>query len=903
MRHSLSTTILAGFRPACFIAAAMLSVAVLHGQTPDAEEGKTPPEEEKAEIKNAAFQEGLKSLKNNLPAIAVNHFSKALKDGPEKGKDWPPDQKIIIQQLLAESLVRNGKSAEALDLYSRLPAAVENNYWASIALIQQGAFTRALHWLSRIPDGDETWDMPANEARAYIADSLNNQRMLQASLEKLIHSGDPVTAKRSRIWLANCLYHQGKINEAYNTISPLIAPSSEPSGSELPKNTQSARNTLQAFAELTEARILTRQGKLNDARLIAARLSDNKNLSRKVRDLSQVALAVNELENEKTGAATTAPPAGTQSGEDMLLSFISSRPDSTMLADAFNALLREKTFEKNPQALEQLVSWASQSDSTRQPWAAYSLAETLFNKKEHSQALEIAKSNVKKNSDHPAMRQLIINTIDRLVVSGKYDEAEQLINSFPSKNGEIHFNEGVIAFRKKDYPLAAKYFDAAIKSGGASIAQEAYYNANLNALMMGDQSRLAGYIQQTFTNPALQETLAYEQAHYAAQNYDPRAIEILQRFAAAYPDSPHKASAMMDAVEVALASSPPRLDIARSQIDNLEKEQLTEEEKERLACLYILIPESQQIWPDAIAACKQALKDYPKSKYAPDILLKQGELLFKNENFNEALVVLQSFPEHYPDSPLREEALFLAGKAAQLCDTEATLQKALAIFEQIAASQSDLSQSAVIEIASILQERMGKSKEAIELLQSLLKQPLPRQTRLMALSIQAAAWASLNDDEEGNVMKMAMDLCTQILETPNIMPSWRFKALSQRGDYAARAGLTDKALDDYYAILSYFDNDRSMNRRDWYWYNLAGFSALHLLQARQDWENALNLARQIAKSNGPGAKKAANEARKIQFEHFIWNDSGEEQFNELEQQFFSNPAPEDRPSGDAEHSE
>ena len=107
---------------------------------------------------------------------------------------------------------------------------------------------------------------------------------------------------------------------------------------------------------------------------------------------------------------------------------------------------------------------------------------------------------------------------------------------------------------------------------------------------------------------------------------------------------------------------------------------------------------------------------------------------------------------------------------------------------------------------------------------------------------------------------------------PNIHLYWKFKALSQRAQFAEKQGDMEAALHDYSTILQYKPDPHSVDKRDWYWFYSAGFAALHILELRQDWQAALNLAVRLSKTTGPKAREAANKARRIKLEHFIWND-------------------------------
>ncbi|WP_031930274.1 hypothetical protein [Akkermansia muciniphila] len=85
-----------------------------------------------------------------------------------------------------------------------------------------------------------------------------------------------------------------------------------------------------------------------------------------------------------------------------------------------------------------------------------------------------------------------------------------------------------------------------------------------------------------------------------------------------------------------------------------------------------------------------------------------------------------------------------------------------------------------------------------------------------------------------------------------------------------------KALDDYASILAHTPSGSSANkRRDWHWFYNAGFASIRLLGQLQDWDGALALAKKLAQTSGPRAREAAAYARRIQLEHFIWQDEPE----------------------------
>ena len=616
---------------------------------------------------------------------------------------------------------------------------------------------------------------------------------------------------------------------------------------------------------------------------------DNKSYPEKIRDLGRLALAKAEIAREKSNPEqaeeeTRSQPqeeeaphtAGTLSfdGLDGVLAFIGGKAESALLIDAFNILLEEDIFRTNPQALEKLNGWVKARDASRQPAAMYAMGSLLLEKDDLSGAVKMAEEGLSKYPQSLPVQILSLNTITVLLDKNRLQDAERLISKYPGSSPDLVFQQGALAFLKKDYSLAQKLFREAARRASETTAENALFNENLAALNANDASGAAALIKEAAGSSRLRESILFEQAHYAAKRMAPQAAELLANFITLAETPALKTQARLDQVEVALNLNPPDLETVQAILPLLEKEQLSPEQTMQLARLNILEEESRQEWPRAIQSCRRAIALDSEGKQADMLYLKLGELLYKNGDFHETQLVLQPFPSKYPDSPLQAAALFLAGKAAQQSNTGSTLNSALNIFKTLGAGDTPFAQPARIEEASVLL-RMGKADQCIAALENLLSSPLPRYMRLLALSIQADAWVA-KEDAHSDTLRKAINLCTEILDTPNLGLAWKFKALTQRAQFYERMNEQKKALDDYASILAHTPSGSSANkRRDWHWFYNAGFASIRLLGQLQDWDGALALAKKLAQTSGPRAREAAAYARRIQLEHFIWQDEPE----------------------------
>lgn len=825
--------------------------------------------DEQALMKNKKYQQGLKDLAGHLPLEASKHFLDCL-----NSKNIPESQKAIIRPFLAEALIRAGKTEEGLAAWEQLPDSPLKSYWMAVGLFNKGYFTKSLETLSSLPDASPL-DIYALQLKAQLARQLGDKQLLVETLTRLGQAESASVSRTSLILLADTLADLRRYPEAeslLNQVKTGLDDADKPS-------------PLLAYAELVEGRLAISRGALDQAITIFSSITDKKAYPEKIRDLGRLALAKAEILREKRNPELAeeetraqpqeeeAPhPAGT--GEDRLMAFIGSKSESSLLTDAFNILLEEDIFRTNPQALEKLTGWVNARDAVRQPAAMYAMGSLLLAKNDLSGAFKLAGEGLSKHPQSIPVQTLCLNTITALLDKDRVEDAKRLISQYPGTAAGILFQQGALAFRKKDYPLARKLFREAAQSASEKTAAAALFNENLAALHANDTAGATALLKKAAGSERLREQLLFEQAHYAAKRMNPQAAELLDRFVALAETPALKTQARLDRAEVALSLNPPDTETVQAMVPLLEKESLTPDQSMQMARLNILLAESLQEWPNAIQACRQAIAQDAEGKQADILHLKLGELLYKNGDFHEAQLILQPFPSKYPDSSLQAAALFLAGKAAQQSNTGNALESALNIFKTLGQGSTPFAQPARIEEASVLL-RMGKADQCIATLEALLAHPLPRYMRLLALSIQADAWVT-KEDTQSETLRKAINLCTDILETPNLGLAWKFKALTQRAQFHERMNDQQKALDDYAAILAHTPSGSSANkRRDWHWFYNAGFASMRLMGQLQNWDGALALARKLAQTSGPRSREAAAYARRIQLEHFIWQEEPE----------------------------
>jgi hypothetical protein len=828
-------------------------------------------------LNNSSVQLGLKALKDNLPLIAAKHFATAYEKNSD---DWTEDQTNLIRSFLGEALIRSGNYDKGTEILEQCTATPSNKYWTAVGLLNQGKYSTALGQLVSIdPTVSPEWQPYILQAQALIAVRLHDQPLLEQSLRNLVKLQVGELSSKAAIWLADICIQNNNKEEAATLLAPYVQSEA----------TDPTVQKLKRYAEIVTSFLKASEGKWEEAQKLLQTITGDKKVPQKLQDLARVSSSLLEIarensdsisiqENGETAPSNSDDDDTTGLGEDQLLAFIATRADSSLLTDAFLALIRERTFLNNADALVKLTKWAQGTDSYRQPLAAYALGTVLEAKDDVDTMVDLTRNTLKKTPFSEASESLLLRTLYLLLRHNQVEQAESLLKEFPSQTSVARLYEaGRVAYENQDFLKAQSLFESVIHRASDNLFSAALYNANLTALELGDGTALPSLLKQAEGNKELRERMAYDQAHYSAQRMNPQAIRSLQQAIAENPHGTYSHALRLDLAEVYLNQAPALIEQAQEILNTLaEDKDLTDNEKTRLARLQIILPERQGLYADAIVAARRALKANSTSPSADRIQLKLGELLFKNGQYNEALLVLQAFEQQYPYSDLNRAATFLAGKAAEQCNTNNSLETALGLFRQLADSPGQYSLVSHLEIASIL-SRTGKSEAAIkELAQLLLNvNNLPTHIRLQALSLLADAWAGLSGTNP-EAMTKARDYCSMMLETPNIRLYWRFRALHQRAQYEEKLGDLDAALSDYASIMEYIPEPQSANKRDWFWFYTAGFSSLHISELRQDWASALAMADKLAKSKGPRAREAANIARRIRLEHFIWNEPGAE---------------------------
>lgn len=832
-------------------------------QSPPEQAEQPPPPPEPVDPakwlpKSKLYQAGLKAMTGHLPDVAVRNFNDLLASNP------PAEVVPYIQRQLGEAYVRNKQYEEGLQVLKNNPevsALPGSFFWEAMANKGKGSYSVALlifNKLEETPDLDPDMKVSVLWQMAEIQSLLGNFEQSVRILQRLLESPKEEVQTVAKLALANLYLQLDRPSEARD----LVQAFTEKDAKYPPQ--------IRALAKLQLSRVLSMEGKPREALDLLSGIIAEDNLPSRLITWAHLAAAYAEITIEQKGEALAEEQG---KGEDRLLKFIENEPDSIFLPEAFNILHNANAFS-NPEAFNKLQNWATGQQKERTPYALCTLTRVLISKEETASLPEIFSTAAQKFPDHKATRDLEYLILQYLFDHKKLEDAEKLITLLPEGDSKTKFMQAGLAFAKNDYTAATQLYKEAfdgLQDKEGNLEQLAAFNACVSAL----ESQAKKLFNSIETSPALlPETysdIALEKALEAASRAEPEALNLLKNFLTNYPDHKRAADAWLTLGELALYQEKPQEDLTLKAIQALQELPLNDQEKERFARLQIILPEYSEQWSAAINAAKKYLDTYTAPELQQPMQLKLGELLYRNKDYGQALLYLQKLTRNLPEnSPYLAFSLFLSGKAAQQVGTTNSLNSALELFNKVSQLDSPYRSAAIIEACSILSQQ-GKVEEVIPRLAAFTNEEnLSPESRRLALSLEAEAWAALASVNP-EALEKARKLTKKILEEPNLPATWKNKTLFQQASLAEKAGDETNALRDYHLIVS--EPTENFRKPEWYWYYLAGFAAIRILEDQQNWTAAISLADSMAAAGGPRSNDAAARGKKIRLEHFVWEDS------------------------------
>jgi tetratricopeptide (TPR) repeat protein len=831
-------------------------------------------------------EKGDDALASGLWEVAELRFRECLAD-PALAQDEKPR----IAMRLAESLIRAGKTVDALELLnlSFVAKDPELPFWKAQATAAAGRFAEAVGIFSQLlRDPKAPYREEAAFSLASLQQALGKPTEALETLSALTHDSPPETTTQAALRAVEILLDQDRPDDARKMMPERdrLTPGDRP------------------LAAFLEANLLLGEHHFPEAAAAFQSL------------LSQPrGQTLERYHSAAIGLADAIRAQGDQEGAaKSLLNFIQEHPDSPILEAMFRRL--QQWLPESPDAtdpiLEQLKEWitppefqpfgaitSSQADEESAAAAAWPhesrtsdlLAFSLFTRAlglhrlGTPQAREDARFLMTRllleNAGHFLANRAIYQTARWMLDDGDTGRAFARLNILgdsavsPVLRGEAAFLEARSAYQKGDTRLAIRLFDEAATTLNDGAAESAKLNAGIARLRSGDLKGVT-LIQQTAApkDPELEADLELERALSIVAPVDAR--KAIEDFINRHPDHARTPEARLAAAESALTGPAPDLAFARAQLDALDA--LPPEKTAALPPAKIALTRLRiaDLSPDAAAAiplARSILETYPTDPAAEDAALTLGRNLFESKDYNDARMVLERLASKAADPARAQAAWLLAARSAALVPTPSSKEGAVGLFDNAIALKGPLESIARLEKADHLIKNLYRFADAATMLRTWFDTlPKTDPLRLPAGLLLAQALYAQGGTSPNSLVQ-ALEIYDQLLPFAEKHPALihrlqylRGLALEQLPDPKDPSKKREsQAFVAYYSVL-----ESNTPPIEWEYFELCGFKALSLLEKAERWPAAIACAEKIASFKGPRAEEAATRANQIQLKHMIW---------------------------------
>lgn len=834
----------------------------------------------------ALTRQGDEALSDGLWEVAELHFRECLAD-----PSLTADAKSTIVVRLAESLIRAGNPAEALELLELSVVAKnpETPFWKAQALAGQNRFSEAAGMFS------ELLANPASPHRTETGFTLASLQMALGqpdaaldSLAKLIPESDAATLAEIQLYRVEILLDLKRPADARQAMP----------------GRQALAVKDRPLAAFLEARLLLDEGRHADAEAgFQALVNHPQGQSLTHYHLAAIGLA-------DAIAAQGNPEAAATS----LLAFLEEHTDSPLLDAIFQRLLQwlpEKPATTDP-ILERIAQWITPSvlpvigpvattptdtgSAAVSAWPTYAapndltdlLAFSIYTRAIglHRMATPESRSEAKhllgrllvEYPDHLAANRALYQLARWFLDDGSIDQAFSILDTFrdtaksPALKGEAVFLKARVAAKNGDFKQAIQLFDEAALALTGDQARAAKLQAAIARLRSGDIKGVT-LIQQQAGPPdtVLEADLELERALSSTPASAARSA--IEEFLTRFPDHPRASEARLAALEAALASVPPDFAFAKAQLEILSAA-AEGPVTPRLALARLHISDLSSDSTAAIATARSIIETYPADPAAAEAALTLGRNLFQTGSYNPARLVLEKLAAADTDPARAQAAWLLAARAAALGGTPQSKEEALVLFDKAIDSKGPVSSLAALEKARHLIDIYRLAEASAFLAKWTRTLPADDPLHLPAgLLLGEALYAQGSSNPASLVEALAVydKLLAQAKTQPallNRLQYLRGTTLEQLPDEKDPTKKREKqAFQAYHSVL-----ETTTPPAEWEYFERCGFRALALLEKAERWPVAITVAKKIASFKGPRAEEAATRASQLQLKHMIWED-------------------------------
>ena len=813
-------------------------------------------------------------LADALPNLAIPILEELLKT-----EELAPIAKAELLSKLGETQLRAQKHEAALFTLAN-PLLVEfspAHMWRGYTLSQLGHYQEAIDSFEKV---ERTRLKPRADLQIAILNiAIGYDGAALKGLEELQKTTDVEIQEEASLRLVSLLLASNRLKDADEKLSSLKLSN---------QRYDSHRQFLQGQLKLAQKNRLAAVG-IFEA-LLNKTEEDNHGLS---------AALVHEL--HLALADSRALDGNLQEGIDSILTTLEKLPDSPRLVELFQRLDQWLAQKDSREVIEKLNEWVGQnisqpiplpllgapdgesvstltlqytSDRFLSPRSAFALLILAKkNLKElESKALGLAQLEslqIISPASHPEIKSEVLTTYGLAALADRQFEQAFRTFSFLRQESPTLSSQAVASalMGKAAHALLDKKMASQAFLDARSLADEAKdeklsrlsdLNAGICLLGIANTEEMDEITSRLEAGNSRTELLL-ERALRLSDINDPSARTLLDEFLVNHPEHPRRDEASLSLAESYLFSQPRRIILAQEQLKALSFDLDRQSNLEvRRILAFLQMDEGMELATDF-------LKKLPEHPFSPRIAFQQGRAYQRiGAKPGEAHLTFKKLIANYPDDPLVEVARMQSAISALATGTDSSKADALKNFNKLIDDKGVLANEAAIRKARLLidQAEQDNALDAIEILET---QNLTTSHRWRALVLKGEAHYQLNDDES------ALKAYSQLLAMKNISIGTRNRASFLKGRSLKNLGDTKKAYETFYAVVNRQIDPERMSDLEWKWFDECGKGALKILEEEEKWTAAVKLAEKISRSGSPSAQDAAERAKRLRLDHFIWD--------------------------------
>ena len=845
--------------------------------------------------KNAPYQEGAKAMDGELPDIAIGKFREVLTN-----KKLGADAKAFTNLALAEALIRSSLSnqgddrqaSDALDILdskelSEIPATP---IWKAEAYASLGRYQDAEEMLAQIKKTHSLFSH-TQLARARIQMALNKNNDAVITLNSLSSSKVTKVKNTANLLAAEIYIDQARFELATKALDNIDS-----------QNTSAAK-----LKDYLRARLMLSESKAKEAiTQFKSLITAPELLSERIFRACVLGLADAQAADEQSDTAI-----------NTLIEYISTHPDSTVVEPFFlrlSLLLPEEVPLDHP-TLIKLREWSDETliheniliplgdsaitplltppspdkQNDRATLALYYRAKLLArstNEVNHIRALALFRRlRALQPSQYTSPNELYLklssaSLLDTAYLHLKQKNTERATYTLaamekvafsPELKDRASYLRGFLLAKELRYDEALAAFNFARLSSSSDIASAASINAGIMSLISSNLKAFEKIAASHEKQKDLRISLLLERALWKSSVGDLSSRNDLESFIIAHPNHVRENEARLALASACVDIAPADLILAKAQLELISPRLPEEADQLTITRIGIRAEELSQDWTAAIAIADAYISIFPESENLPSILLKKGEVLYHNEDFNASRRVFQDIANKYPKSELKPFADFYAAMAARLGGTTQSREECITMFQKIIESKSTLANEARIQQSRILIDlrRYSDAEKALTPLKKSKQSAIRRDAGILLADCLHRQGAI-----DSSRYEAAVEIYNNLLTEKNLPRSWNHRIHYLRGQTYESMKLRGKALDSYLDVILRVDAKlpNAEESEEWFWFYRCGFKALAMLETDKRWEAAVKLARRISEFKGPRAEEAKKRAINLANTHMIWVD-------------------------------